>query len=144
MTTTKPRTTEALEDIRLRVEQSGKEPPQRALSLEIIRALKKMHPSIKLMQFTEVMTKRQVALSLPLTTIREDGSKKTGRNHAYLCAMQNAGYKLTHGKKTTLGSALLWLAEHPAFSSYKWATHRVEQAIQNKSWTQVPFVQLPV
>ena len=75
MTTTKPRTTEALEDIRLRVEQSGKEPPQRALSLEIIRALKKMHPSIKLMQFTEVMTKRQVALSLPLTTIREDGSK---------------------------------------------------------------------
>jgi hypothetical protein len=52
---------------------------------------------------------------LPLSI--KDLCRKLDRGRSYVWAMRKAGYKFTHGKRTTLASALLWLKENPYFCS---------------------------
>jgi hypothetical protein len=47
--------------------------------------------------------------------------RKLKRGRFYIWTMRRAGYTFTHGKRTTLESALRWLEENPKFSSYKFA-----------------------
>lgn len=42
-------------------------------------------------------------------------AKKLGICRDYISAMKKSGFEFTHGMRTTLQSALDWIAEHPDF-----------------------------
>ena len=92
--------------------------------------------------FLQLVSIRKAASLIPHTSVRKDGTEKTGRSHSYISSMMNAGYIPTHGRNTMFGTVLLWLAEHPDFNSHDWATKRVEEGIRTK--TRKPLARIPL
>ncbi len=134
----KPRHPEAIAEIRALFAEV-----QQPLTREVIRALRKHFPMFKRdSDFLQLVSIRKAASLIPHTSIRKDGTQKTGRSHSYISSMMNAGFIPTHGSSTMFGSVLLWLAEHPGFNSHDWATKRVEEGIRKKTRKPLPRVPL--
>ena len=47
----------------------------------------------------------------------QDLAKALNRSRTYVHAMKANGFKFSHGMRTTVESAVVWLAEHPEFRS---------------------------
>lgn len=132
------RTRDDIQNIRDMIEQE-----QPALSPKLIAAVRSAFPQLDKAELTALRTMRGVAAAIPhFSTSRLTGETRTGRTHSYVCSMLNAGYRFTNGRLTTLGSVIVWLLEHPAFTSSAWATKRVEAAI--KSGTHQPVPRIPL
>ena len=101
------------------------------------RALLRKHfPSLKNADLTALRSKRGVAAAIPYTSARG----KRGRCHAYIVAMQLAGYEMTNGRLTTLESVLLWLLEHPDFRSSRWRSQAHVLKTRPTRLTRVPLI----
>ena len=132
------RTRDDIQNIRDMIEQE-----QPALTPKLIAAVRRNFPNLRKDELTALRTMRAVAAAIPhISTSRTTGETRTGRTHSYVCSMLNAGYRFTNGRLTTLGSVIVWLLEHPAFTSSAWATKRVEAAI--KAGTHQPVPRIPL
>lgn len=132
------RTRDDIQNIREMIEQE-----QPALSPKLIKIVRRAFPDLKANELTALRTMRGVAAAIPhLSTSRATGETRTGRTHSYVCSMLNAGYRFTNGRLTTLGSAIVWLLEHPEFTSSAWTTKRVEAAIKAGKHQPVPRIPL--